>query len=211
MPKRRPKREDLRDLVLDRILRGLFRPGDRIRESPLAAELGASRTPLREALFSLESEGFVRADLGRGFRVEALSPKDVREVYPILSCLECLALRTSFSFVLGKAPQLTRINRRLAQAKSPRSALRLDSLWHETLLGDCHNKRLMDMIHGLRLSIRRYEHSYMSDLAMIPRSVAQHRRVISELRNEDADLAVQALEENWSFGMEALLLKLGEH
>ena len=209
--KRKPMRTDLRRSVLNRILRGVFAPGDRIRESRLATELGASRTPLREALFSLEREGFVRSDLGRGFWVEGLSSRDVRETYPIMSSLECLALRTAFPFVYATVPQLVRINRRLARASSARSALQLDRQWHETLLGNCQNKRLLGMIGGLRLTIRRYEHLYMSDLKLIPSSVAQHRRVITALRDNNEELAAQALQENWNLGMKALLLKLGEH
>jgi DNA-binding GntR family transcriptional regulator len=204
-------RTNLRRSILDRILRGVFRPGDPIRESRLAAELGASRTPLREALFSLEGEGFVRSNLGRGFWVEGLTSRDVREMYPILCSLECLALRTAFPFVRDTIPQLTRINRRLARTKLARSALLLDRQWHETLLRSCQNKRLLGMIDGLRLAIRRYEHFYMSDFKLIPSSVAQHRRIITALRNNNAESAIQALQENWNLGMRALLLKLGEH
>ena len=211
MRKHKPMRTDLRRSVLERILQGIFRPGDRIKESLLAAELGASRTPLREALFSLEREGFVRSDLGRGFWVEGLSSRDVRETYPVLSCLECLALRTAFPFVCETIPRLIRINRELARAKSARTAQQLDRVWHETLLHSCQNKRLLGIIDGLRLAIRRYERIYMSDVKLIPSSVTQHRRVIAALRNNDADLAVHMLQENWDLGMRVLLLKLGEH
>lgn len=89
-----PLREELRQAVLQRILRGVLPPGSRIIESKLSEELGVSRTPLREALLHLEQQGFVRSDLARGFSVEPLSQQEVREIYPIIWTLEGLALRS---------------------------------------------------------------------------------------------------------------------
>ena len=61
----------------------------------MAAELGASRTPLREALFSLVHEGLIDATPDRGFSVKPLSSREVREIYPILWTLESLAVQTN--------------------------------------------------------------------------------------------------------------------
>jgi DNA-binding FadR family transcriptional regulator len=79
-----PLRADLRLKVLERILNGKLSPGVRVNESRLAKELGVSRTPLREALFQLEREGFVRSDRDRGFSVEPMSAREIRELYPML-------------------------------------------------------------------------------------------------------------------------------
>lgn len=201
---------DLRRVILERIVRGELAPGTRIKESRLAEELGASRTPLREALINLEQEGFVRSELAHGFSVEPLSGREVREIYPILWTLEVLALRAGGAAVYSLIEELSRINTALAGAEDPQERLRLDAAWHETLLSCCPNRRLNGMLSSLRTAIRRYEHFYMSDTALVLESVHQHQQIIEALQAKDGDRAALLLTENWRVSMELLLVRLGE-
>jgi len=204
-------REDVRQTVLDRILSGELPPGSRITESRLAAELGVSRTPLREALFNLESEGFVRSDLARGFSVAPLSVREVRESYPILQTLEALALRSIGQLAVSTAPELRQINQELAAvAGDSERGQTLDHRWHDVLLAACPNRRLLDLITRLKETVSRYERLYMRDATLVAASVAQHLRVIDALERGELDRAVQELEENWRFALETLLVRLGE-
>src|ERR1700690_1934348 len=82
---------------LQELLIGAMIPVGRINESQLAKRLHVSRTPLREALVSLEREGFVMSG-GRGFAVPPLREREARAIYPILGALEGLALRSSNNF-----------------------------------------------------------------------------------------------------------------
>lgn len=75
------------------ILEGELKAGDRLIERELGAKLKISRTPIREALFRLESQGFVKTVPRRGVVVSNLSEKDVIEVFTILSSLEVLAVK----------------------------------------------------------------------------------------------------------------------
>lgn len=94
MSPKRPLRDHVKHQVLERLVRGMLPFGNRINETVLAEELGVSPTPLREALLHLQREGFVRSDTARGLTVRPLSQHEVRETYPILCTMECLALRT---------------------------------------------------------------------------------------------------------------------
>jgi DNA-binding GntR family transcriptional regulator len=196
--------------VLERIVRGDLAPGIRIKEAHLAEELGISRTPLREALIHLEQEGFVRSELAHGFSVEPLSGREVRETYPLLWTLECLALRSSGSTVSARLGELTEINAAFAAATIAMERLALDRRWHETLLVHCPNQRLNKMLSGLRTVIRRYEHLFMSDAELVTESVQQHLQIIGELQAKDVEEAERVLTVNWRVGMELLLIQLGE-
>ena len=208
---RAPLRDDLRQVVLDRILSGELPPGSRITESRLAAELGVSRTPLREALCNLESDGFVRSDLARGFSVTPLSVRDVRESYPILQALESLALRTLGPLAAATTPELRRINQELAAVAGDSEQGRLlDHQWHEALLAASPNRRLLDLIARLKETVSRYERLYMRDATLVAASVAQHLRIIEALEAGDFERAVKEVEENWRFALEMLLVRLGE-
>ncbi|WP_420830395.1 GntR family transcriptional regulator [Bacillus piscicola] len=75
------------------ILEGEYKTGDRLVERELAERLNISRTPIREALFRLESQGFVKTVPRKGVVVAEISTEDVVEVFTILSSLEVLAVK----------------------------------------------------------------------------------------------------------------------
>jgi len=203
-------RERLRAELLDRIVRGDLKGGDKLNELRLSGELKVSRTPLREAMLHLEREGFVRSDVRRGFTVGELSTRDVRETYPLIAQLEMMAVRNSAPVLSLVIPDLVRINAAFARARTPQRARDLDTLWHDTLIGQSKSARLAAMVATLRLAIERYEHLYMADTALVALSVAQHNDIIKHLKRGDLDAALKALEHNYLFGMQALLRKMGE-
>ena len=203
-------RQDVLPEIRKSILAGRLKPGAKIIESRLATTLGVSRTPLREALLHLEREGLVRSDLRRGFTVEPLSAREVRETYPLLAALECHAVRTSAQFLAPLLPSLERVNVQFRRARSARQALELDTRWHDTLISPSNNSRLAGLIASLRRTIRRYELIYMSDTALLPTSAAQHDAILDALRKHDMKTALEAIESNYILGMHVVLRKMGE-
>ena len=201
-----PLREQVHHAIIGRILREELAPGARLSDSALAGELGVSRTPVREALLRLEREGFLEVDVGRGFFVKPLSAGEVREVYPILWTLEVLALRTTLPPSRARLADLARINGELTEAAgNPERRIDLDVLWHRTLLEECANERLLEMIGSLKAVIRRYEYAYMQNAGHIPISTSTHERIARAVETGDIDAAVPLLESNWRFSMEELL------
>ncbi len=81
--------ERLRDMIIE----GRLAPGSRINEGPLGTSLGVSRTPLREAIKFVASEGLIELVPGRGAVVKAMTPNDVREMLQVLTGLEVMAGR----------------------------------------------------------------------------------------------------------------------
>jgi DNA-binding GntR family transcriptional regulator len=208
---RAPLRDDLRQRLLDRIITGQFAPGSRINESRLAAELGVSRTPLREALFHLERDGFVRSDLARGFSVPPLETREVRELYPILESLETLALRSIVPLAAIDTTELRRLNDELSAAAGDFArCIEIDAQWHATLLARCPNRRLLALTETLKNHILRYEQVYMRDASLVAQSVAQHAAIIDAIDANDMPQAVDALQKNWLASLDTLLLCIGE-
>ena len=74
-----------------RILDNVWPPGHRALEQEVALELGMSRTPVREALVRLQNDGLVEVVPRHGMRVLPVSPQDMREIYEVLTALECMA------------------------------------------------------------------------------------------------------------------------
>jgi DNA-binding GntR family transcriptional regulator len=203
-------RQNLRSTLLRRIVVGELEAGKPVNESHLATQLKVSRTPLREALLQLEQEGFIRSDERRGFSVERLSAREIREIYPMIWTLEGLALRSSAVCAHLLVLELARINLEFGKARTSQRALDLDTRWHEQLTSQSQNRRLLETISALRLGIRRYETVYMADTRLLPESVAQHNAIIDDLKQHDIEAAIKGLEKNWRFGMEVLIRKMGE-
>ena len=205
-----PLRDQVHHANIDRILRDELRPGARISDTALARELGVSRTPIREALLRLEREGFLEADVGRGFFVKPLSVREVREAYPVLWTLEVLALRTSPPLSDARRAELARINAALESEDDPERRIDLDGTWHRTLLEPCGNEFLVAQIAALKAVIRRYEYAYMQNAGYIPVSTRTHEQIADLMVAGDVEGAVPLLENNWRFTMESLLVWLRE-
>jgi DNA-binding GntR family transcriptional regulator len=208
---RKTLRSQVREELLARMRSGEVRPGESINEVQLAAELGVSRTPLREALVALESEGQIESENGKGFRFVPLSAREFEELCPIIVTLECLALD------LSPVDELRRIGVRLAALAADfkeniaEHALvnRRDDEWHTLMLSACPNARLLEEILGVRLAIHRYESLLVPDEVMVERSAIEHADIARHLVDGDVPAAKHALDENWSNGMRRLLADAG--
>lgn len=208
-PKSRALRADLAERVRALILTRSLAPGSSVNEPRLSVELGVSRTPLREALASLESSGLVRSEPRRGFFVAEMSREEMREIYPIACELDLLALRANKHFPGAVIRELERLNAAFLRAKAdPEMAAEIDATFHRTLIGRCPNKRLLRMLESLQSSLERYERVYMGDEEDVERSSAQHTRIIEALRADDSEAASVALAEHWDYGFDRLLLRL---
>jgi len=204
-------RSDLAEALRREVIEGRIEPGTRINESQLSLELGVSRTPLREALFALESERLIASEPARGFFVAPLSAREVREIYPIGRELGLLALRTVRHVPAATLDRLEAINGRFAAARArAERAQRLDDEFHATLIASCPNRRLLEMLGAVQRSMARYERTYMGDARDVARSARQHAQIIRALRAENLDTALEVLRDHWDYGASRLVQKLGE-
>lgn len=203
-------REQVRDAVLERVIGGDLRPHERINESWLATELGVSRTPLREALNALTSEGLLRSEAGRGYFVEPMTREELTSIYPIIGALEALAVRKAEPTAEDLA-ELERINAEMeASAADPLRCMELDDEWHARLVAVAHDEHLAEVIRAQKRRVDRYEYQYMRRGETIRESVRQHAAVIEALAAGDRERATRSLEENWAWGMACLLAIVDE-
>jgi DNA-binding GntR family transcriptional regulator len=191
--------------VLELIQRGDLPPGTRVRDTTLAARLGVSRTPVREALLRLARDGVLDAEVGRGFRVRPLDRAELRDVGAILAELEPLALRLSGEIPPDRLDRLAEITRRLEQTRGDISAaVALDETWHRMLLEGCPNRRLLDLIATLRQVPRRYQHAYLREAGRVSLSTLHHSKLLAALRSGDREAAARLLERRWRRGIEEM-------
>ena len=204
---RKNLRSQVRDELLARMRTGLAKPGESINEVQLAAELGVSRTPLREALIALESEGQITSENGKGFRFVPLSAGEFEDLAPVMAALESLALE------LSPIDELKKVGERLvALADAFKDELVEHSLvisrddeWHAVMLSVCPNRRLLDVIESVRGSFHRYESLLVAEDVKVERVAAEHAAIARALSEGDVPAAVEALKVNWMQGMRRIL------
>ena len=184
--------------IRDRILRGGMAPGSFVRQQELSRAMGVSRTPVREALMRLVSDGYVERVHRRGFRIATQSIQDLVALYPILAALEALACTTSFprldrtDFV--RLRRRNRELRRALHATDPTDAVRINQEFHGTLSAKCGNARLIAMLLDLGGQIGRLERwSYSNEPGRL-QTLADHEAIVAALERKDFASARKALE-----------------
>ena len=187
------------------ILEGAVPPGARINEVHLAAALGVSRTPLREALTALVAEGAVTAVPRLGFHVCPLTAEEVEHLNPMRAILDPAALRLSGIPPARKIGQLTALNRRFAAAKDPLEAVRLDDRWHLELIAGCSNPILLGFIEQMIWRTRRYELALMKARPNVERATGDHEEILAALEGGDLERACDALRRNMESGKQPIL------
>ncbi len=197
--------EEVGNLIRDMILDGRLPAGERINEVRLAAEIGVSRTPLREALTRLVSEGALADVPRRGRFVRALTSEEVRAIYPIRSILDPAALRLAGIPPAQKIAQLRAINRRLAKCTRPADAVRVDDELHLELIARCPNPVLIELIEQFMWRTRRYELGLMRKSVNMADAVAAHERIFAALEAGNLELACKELEGNMQRGEQPIL------
>jgi len=198
-------RTQVRAELLERIRTGALQPGERINELQLAAELGVSRTPLREALIALEADGLVTSSNGRGFRTLALSARELEELAPILGALEPLARELTPAEALpALGAELARIAAEFGELTAHAQVQAKDDEWHRRLLSHCDNARLLETIEGLRTVFHRYEAVLVTSDAVLERVEREHAEIAQLVAAGDVRLATAALRANWLAGSRRL-------
>lgn len=202
---RRSIADQLEELVLERILDGSLPPGERLNESRLSEQLGASRTPLREALSRLHRAGLVESRPHHGFFVVDLSAGEARELYECLALLESSALELAGVPDEGGLHELERLNDQLAAARHGPEGLELNTEWHRTLLAGCPNRYLLELVEAARTRVRRYEFAFFRPgPGRISTSVRLHYRIIDCLSAGDITTARRALVTHWQADLDQL-------
>lgn len=179
--------------IKDLILEGEFKAGDRLVERELAERLNISRTPIREALFRLESQGFVRTVPRKGVIVADISEKEIIEVFTILSSLEVLAVKLA----VQKLDDETK-SKFTACIKKVEGCLKdknngdfsdLHSELNYLLYSSAKNSKLHEMLSGLSDYIRAFAKIGFKKHGRAEQSMEEHLRIMEAIINQEIEMA----------------------
>jgi DNA-binding GntR family transcriptional regulator len=150
-------RERVREVLLERILKGELQPGDRLLELRLAQELGTSQAPVREALRELQSLGFVEYEPYKGTRVRRVTVEEIAEIFPVRIALEELAAYEAAGRLDGRADDLEEefLGMVMAAGRGDLNGLAAhDATFHRLIVEASGNRVLFDAWRTLRVEAR---------------------------------------------------------
>ena len=212
--KRKTLKEQIVDSIKEAIAVGELKPGEKICETKLAEDLGISRTPLREAIQILESEGFLKVIPRRGAVVSEYSKKDIKDIYEIKAALEGLAARLATKNMSDAAiEKLEEINDQLKSMtlsgeKTVGRFFKIHNQFHDVFLKASNNDRLYQLNCQLMGPFKRFRLSSLAIGGRFSEAVKTHEEIIKVFRVRDAKKAEELVTKNVLDGGVALLKKL---
>ncbi|MEH6989856.1 GntR family transcriptional regulator [Cytobacillus firmus] len=178
----------IKDLILD----GEFKAGDRLVERELAERLNISRTPIREALFRLESQGFVKTVPRKGVIVADISEKEIIEVFTILSSLEVLAAKLAVQKLDDEMESkfTSSIKKVEEYLKNPEEdAAELHRELNHLLYSSAKNVKLYEMLRGLSDYIRAFAKIGHKNPGRAKQSMEEHLKIMEAIVNKEMEMA----------------------
>jgi DNA-binding GntR family transcriptional regulator len=180
--------------IATEIIEGRLKPGDDLNSVELARSFSCSRTPVREALFALQREGFVEIPPRRRPRVAQFTIQEVRELYELRAILYGAVSRG----VVARATEddLERLRGHLASLEHATRRNDVDSyFWINVQFRNCEasitgNATLHRMLDSLGLRVLQLRHLSLSKPGRLARSFADHERLVRAYEDRDAELAV---------------------
>jgi DNA-binding GntR family transcriptional regulator len=192
--------------LVDRIVTGQLRPGERVGQDALAAEFGASHVPVREAFRRVEARGLLVSEPRKGVRVSSLDEASVMEITCMRSALESLALRNAMpAMTAGDIERAKAAIDAGVKAQGMQDWETANRAFHEALYRPCAMPRLLASIDMLHESRTRYMHATASCVAWDPGSQREHRQLLAAVRKGDFERACNLLERHIADAGETLV------
>lgn len=176
----------LRDVVFntlrEAILKGELKPGERLMELQLAAKLGVSRTPIREAIRMLEQEGLAVTIPRKGAEVAKMTEKDMEDVLQIREALDELAAKIACEQITEE--QLNDLVNAMhefeatTQTGNLKRIAEMDVKFHDIIYQSTGNPKLVNMLNNLREQMYRYRVEYLKDEKNYPTLLKEHKEIV---------------------------------
>ncbi|WP_082524482.1 GntR family transcriptional regulator [Pseudorhodoferax sp. Leaf274] len=186
--------DDIVAVLHQAIVRGIFHPGQALRQDELAAEFQVSKIPLREALRTLQAQGFVELPLNRGALVQAPTLDQLKDAFELRLLVEPSLMRTAAPLLTrADLDEAERLVRGMDKAGTAWAFSELNVRFHDLLYGPAQrplSKQILAMLQG---HIQRMSFMQLSLAGFNRSSNEDHRVILAACRQGDADAAARAV------------------
>jgi DNA-binding GntR family transcriptional regulator len=175
----------------EQILQGEYKPNERLFETKISEEIGASRTPVREALHNLEVEGLIECMAKVGYVVKSISDQEVVEICEIRGLVEVLAAQWASEKACEKLIEELKKNIAVSEAKvgqgAARAFIELDAQFHEIIARLSGSTRLFELAQSLRHHMLRYRIQSIYATDNVFRAIEGHKNILAAIEKGNRD------------------------
>ncbi|MBG9653978.1 GntR family transcriptional regulator [Cytobacillus firmus] len=183
------------NVIREAIIRGDFKPGERLKQSDLAEKMGVSRMPVREAFRKLESEGLIKLEPHKGAVVKSISIKDIEEIYALRSELEKMAVYQSVDLLTDEdITQLSSLVAEMERADDADTFVQYNIDFHRLLVKRCNWERLNSFIGTLWNGLPQQTPHLLT--GQIETSNTEHRKILEAVVKKDKETAADLVSEH---------------
>lgn len=191
------------DTIKSSIFSNEIKPGDYLSENQIAQTLGMSRTPIREAIKVLASEGLVEIHNGVGIFVKQITAKEIHDLFEVRAALECAAVLTALDNITRK--EIESIEKEWLEYKRKieedieidiDAISDLDYNLHFLIVERCKNDYLKSIVNGIRMKIMRYQRISARALANVRETINQHLEIMEYMKKKDVEMLLKVLKEH---------------
>ena len=203
---------DLRQQIVDRMIP----PGTKLTENKLSQRWNISRTPVREALRRLESEGFLTSQRYKGFVVNSITIEDIGQLYTIRICLEGLAGKLATPIISQDPSRLSFLERLckemgiLSEKNDTEGYIKKNNEFHSYIWHSCKNKWLIKILENIDSQVKRFMVKSLSVPRRMEKSVQEHWEIYKKLKAGDGRGVEETIGNNHRRAFEDLKRELGD-
>ena len=189
--------DEIADIVRDRILKGEYEIGEKIKENQIATELRVSRTPIREAFKLLENEGLIDYVPNRGCFAKGFTKQDVDDIYAVRMALERLAVERSVDRITQE--ELTALEEEwelmefYVKKKDSQKVLELNTTFHDIIYASTRSRFMAQVLRSYKSYIDKTRKSVFYDDAYLEAILNEHQEILEAIKNKDKEKAVAAV------------------
>jgi DNA-binding GntR family transcriptional regulator len=189
--------DEIADIVRERILRGEYRIGEKIKENQIATELKVSRTPIREAFKQLENEGLIDYVPNRGCFAKGFTRQDIEDIYAVRKALEVLAVEWAVARItpeqISQLQQQSDLMGFYIQREDGQKVLEVNTDFHDIIYGAAGSRFMAQVLRSYKGYIEQtrkvlfYEQNYLEEV------FAEHQAILEAIKAGDAEEAKAAM------------------
>jgi len=191
-------RKKIYEHLREQLLSGKIQPHQHLIEAKIARDIGTSRTPVREALHSLELEGLIESIPRVGYVVKPISEQEVEEICEIRAAIEGLAARWAMEKAHGKLVIELQKNISIAEDKVSKGDVRafvdMDAKFHEIISKFSGSQRLLELAQTLRRHMLRYRIQSIYSVDNVLRAIDGHKRILRAIQKQNFEEINKAIQ-----------------
>lgn len=189
--------DEIADIIRQRILKGEYKIGEKIKETQIATELRVSRTPIREAFKLLENEGLIDYIPNRGCFAKGFTRRDIEDIYAVRKALEVLSVEWAVNRITDK--EIVQMQEQLdlmefyTDREDGKRVLEINSDFHSIIYNATGSRFMAQVLRSYKEYIEQTRKALGGNQTSLKEILSEHRAILETIRARDVEAAKDAM------------------